>query len=328
MIPFISILIPTFNGSGILPETIRAAIIAGKNSGCGFEIIVSDDASTDNTPVNIRKEFPGLKIITAEINCGFAVTANKGIKSASGDFVLLLNSDTLLSENYFNTQFSFFEDKNTFGVMGRICEPGSERTIDAAKYPSWNGSRLISTGNFMVANTPPGFIIPTLFLSGANALMDRKKIFTLGGFNEIYSPFYMEDVDLGVRAWRLGWKCCYDPEAVCYHNPSSTIKKYYNNRFIRQISKRNKMIFHFIHLAGVRRILWITETVLNLIFRWMILDAGYYRSFYGFSGLCTESLRNKRQFGKIQKEMGVALSVENITTSIRKQIQKFTITRF
>ena len=57
-------------------------------------------------------------------------------------------------------------------------------------------------------------------------VIDTKKLKDIGGFDEIFSPFYCEDFELGLRAWRLGWKCYYDPKSYCIHDHSSTTKNY------------------------------------------------------------------------------------------------------
>jgi GT2 family glycosyltransferase len=91
-------------------------------------------------------------------------------------------------------------------------------------------------------------------LSGANALVRREYLMELGGFCELFNPYYSEDVDLGLQAWRSGWKLYFQPLSICYHAQSSTIKKLPNER-VRMIAKRNKHFLHFLHLPPV--INWI-----------------------------------------------------------------------
>ena len=55
----------------------------------------------------------------------------------------------------------------------------------------------------------------TMYLSGANAFMDKEKFMLIGKLDEIFSPFYVEDFELSLRAWRLGFTCYYDYESVC-----------------------------------------------------------------------------------------------------------------
>lgn len=277
----ISVIIPNYNGRKLLEENLPSVISAMNFSCIDYEIIIFDDASTDDSVAFLKEKHPQITILTNAKNSGFSSAANRGIREAKKQLTLLLNSDVKLKEDYLTNQFRFFEKPDTFGVMGSICSPDG-KLIDAAKYPQWSGSQIKSTLNFSLPDAPEDFLIPTYFLSGANALTDTKKLRQLGGFNEIYSPFYMEDVDLAVLAWRMGWKCYYEPKAICYHNISQTIKKHNSNNKVKLISKRNKFIFHEIHLSGSKKLFWKTEMLFNLIFRWLALDFDYYRAFMEF----------------------------------------------
>lgn len=91
----------------------------------------------------------------------------------------------------------------------------------------------------------------------------------LKGFDEIFSPFYVEDFELSLRAWRLGWKCYYDHTAICRHQTSTTIKSKSSKAYVRKIYNRNKMILHAIHLPKNKLWLWYIqlfgETILQTI---------------------------------------------------------------
>jgi GT2 family glycosyltransferase len=94
----------------------------------------------------------------------------------------------------------------------------------------------------------------TFYICGGNAIVDREKMLGLQGFLDIYHPFYMEDVDLSLRAWLSGWKLYFNPEAKCYHKHSATINKYYSKDFVNLISKRNRLILSYLYLTGYNEI--------------------------------------------------------------------------
>lgn len=269
----ISVVIPNYNGKKLLEKNLPAVFAALKNVS-DYEVIVADDASTDDSVNYIQTNWENVILIKNTINGGFSKNINSGFKKASKELVLALNSDVHLSEDYFVEQFKYFESPETFGVMGSIYNNG--KLIDAAKYPVWKAGKLVTTINVVILDKTSDWI-PTLFLSGANALMDRKKLMQLNGMDERYSPFYMEDVDLSVRAWRMGWKCYYEPKSNCNHIISSTIDSNNKKNFVKFISKRNKLIFHHIHLQGNRRVLWQTEIIFNLLFRWLFFSFDYYK---------------------------------------------------
>lgn len=312
----VSVVIPNYNGKKLLEENIPFVLSALKFSCDDYEIIVSDDASTDDSIFFLQKNYPETKILSTEKNSGFSITANRGIRAAQKQLTLLLNSDVKLSENYLADQLKYFEHTDTFGVMGSVCSPDG-KLIDAAKYPKWRGFQIKSTLNFSLLNVPEYFLIPTYFLSGANALMDTKKLKQLHGFNEIFSPFYMEDVDLSVRAWKMGWKCFYEPKAICFHRVSDTIKKHSTEKSVKIISRRNKFIFHKTHLSGNKKVFWESETLINLLFRWLTLDFDYYQSHRDFRKMFPQIKLSIEKFNALHPGKSIAQIVNEIQKSVK-----------
>ena len=104
-----------------------------------------------------------------------------------------------------------------------------------------------------------------MYLSGANALVRREKLLLLNGFDEIFSPFYVEDYELSLRAWRLGWKCYYEHFAVCRHRISATILTANKKQFVRTIYNRNKMYLHAIHFAQPLRSFWFLQIIIEFM---------------------------------------------------------------
>jgi GT2 family glycosyltransferase len=247
----VSIVIPNYNGQQLLVETIKSAHEALVSSDISdFEIILSDDASTDDSVSLVERVFPEIIIVRSAVNTGFSGNMNRGIKQASKELICFLNSDVQLTSAYFVPQLSLFESPQTFGVMGAIFDQETKDPQDGAKNARIGFLRIESNKNTFSSSE----ILPTLFLSGANALVRREYLLELGGFCEFFNPYYSEDVDLGLQAWRSGWKLYFQPLSICYHAQSSTIKKLPNER-VRMIAKRNKHFLHFLHLPPL--INWI-----------------------------------------------------------------------
>lgn len=243
----ISILIPNYNGRSLLEENLPFTRKSLESlNGIDSEIIVSDDGSTDDSVPFLKKYHSDIRVIESLINTGFSGAVNRGLAQCSGEWVLLLNSDVQLSADYFSTQIPWLQDPLLFGIMGKI--KSMDRTVvqDSAKYPGMRNGKIVSTLNYVSTGD---VACPTLFLSGANALMRLSMVRALGGMNEMFNPYYCEDVDIGLRAWRSGWKCWYEPAAICYHPNSATIRKQ-DSRKVRAISQRNKAFLHLIHLDG------------------------------------------------------------------------------
>ena len=240
----VSVIIPNYNGQELLAQFLPFTLQALKNAAVDYEVIIVDDASKDTSIAFLKANYPEIILIENHKNSGFSVTCNVGIKKASKELMLILNSDIKLSPNYFENQWQCFQDESTFGVMGRIIE---DEKHDAPRISKKIGFKYVQNKPYKVADeTLP---VPTLFLSGANALVCSKKIKQLGGFDEIFSPFYYEDTDLSLRARRLGWKCYYSFQSTCDHLGSSTVKSNHRKKLVKIIYYRNRFILHGIHLT-------------------------------------------------------------------------------
>jgi GT2 family glycosyltransferase len=247
--PSISVVIPNYNGKHLLEANLPSVFLALKFAQINYEVIVIDDASTDDSLLFIQQQYPDIKLLVNELNKGFSPTINKGIFAAQYELILALNSDVKLSENYFIDQLKYFEDSDTFGVMGKIVGLDGSGIQDGAKYPKTGFKGIKTTINYIPVTEDQEIWLPSFFLSGANALMNREKLWQLGGFDEIYAPYYYEDADLGIRAWRVGWKCYFEPRSICMHAISSTIGKLKSEK-VKIIIERNRIILNHLHLMG------------------------------------------------------------------------------
>ena len=146
----VSIVIPNYNGKHLLKENIPSIIAALTKTKIDYEIIISDDASSDDSIDFIKENYPFIKTIQSEINRGFSHTINKGINLTTKKLVLLLNSDVKLKEDYFQHQWKYFQKPDTFGVMGSIWTEDGKQLMDSAKYPVWKGGQLKTTINYLL----------------------------------------------------------------------------------------------------------------------------------------------------------------------------------
>src|SRR5689334_17711885 len=142
MLKALSVVIPNFNSASLLGQTLPTVFETLKQSGLVYEVIVSDDCSTDRSIEFLKENFPEVIIVQASQNAGFSVTANRGMAAARYDHALLLNSDVKLEPGYFDHQLRYFENPATFGVMGRIIGWDDEQIQDGAKYPSFHSAKI------------------------------------------------------------------------------------------------------------------------------------------------------------------------------------------
>lgn len=317
----ISVVIPNYNGKHLLEANLPSVVAALNSTKTECEIIVVDDASSDGSVLFLQQQYPNIKLLVNEINQGFSPTINKGIFAAKYDLILALNSDVKLTTDYFKEQFRYFEKPDTFGVMGKIVDSNEKQIQDAAKFPKTGFKGIKATYNYLPAEIPDGFWLPTFFLSGANALMDRKKLLELGGFDELFAPFYFEDADLGIRAWRVGWKCYFEPQSVCMHAVSSTISKLKSQK-VKAIIERNRIIFNYLHLTG-RQLYFYKYWLLVRCYGKLILgNRVVFRAVQLVRSNLSAVKRSHQALEMVQKRRNCFYSVQEIEHYILKQIEK------
>ena len=279
----ISVVLPNYNGRNLLEKNLPSLIASvGQYD---HEIIVVDDHSSDDSVQFLEQNYPGIIIIKSQLNQGFSSTCNKGIKIARKNFICIVNTDVTFTPDYFSHMAQEFDDISLFAVKGDIVNYNKsfDDIISTDKT-----SLLYYKRGFLRFNTKNTVSIRTLISVGEAQYIglgccfvcDRNKMLKLGGFDEIYSPFYWEDSDLALRAKELGYKLLYLPESRVYHQASSTISKHRSNIRRKLVSNRNKFLFTWRHLDNGK--IWSTHipfTVLNLLSRWVILDWRYYAAF-------------------------------------------------
>ena len=324
----LSVVIPNYNGLHLFPHTLPTVIAALRQAGLPSEIIVVDDCSTDGSVAFLKKDYPAVRLLQNEKNSGFSVTANKGVKAAQYDLVLLLNSDVKLEADYFEGQLPFFEQEDTFGVMGCIRGWEDDEIQDGAKYPFFHGVKIKTSGNYLLedeAGMNAGLY--SMYLSGANALIAKEKFLQIGGFNEIFSPFYVEDFELSLRAWRMGWKCYFHYPSVCRHKTSTTISSTRKSGFVEVIYNRNKFYLHAIHLHPSKRILWMLQLIPEAFMKVFTLRWDYFKSLFLFFNSYHRVIASRKTFLR-QAAKRKLLSVRDVVSFIRSSLKDKAIVRF
>ena len=212
----ISAVIINHNGAEFLENCVNSVVEQALKP---FEIMIIDSCSTDASG-NLLKKFSNLKVIITEQNIGFAAAANMGICESSGDHILIMNSDTCLKKDFLSKLSEASENlDSTFGMFsGKLLRIQDEGIVDSAGQFIRRTLRPIER-NYGQADKqyPAG---QCFFPCGAVMLLKREMLESVKFENEYFDEdffMYFEDFDLGLRANALGWKCCYEPEAVASH---------------------------------------------------------------------------------------------------------------
>ena len=276
----VSIIIPNYNGEQILPRALTSATEAVRAYAGQSEIIVVDDASRDNSIDLISQNFPDIKLVRHEVNKGFSEAIHSGVQAAVYPIVILLNSDVYPDRHFIDPLIRWFDREDTFSVSPLILDQdGNPSRV------SWNLVKLmrgeIRSSNWDLANALELMrkrqSLKSLFAAGGSAAIRKEMFLQLGGFLSIYHPFYYEDRDLGTRAWKLGWKTYFEPESKVVHDHSSTIKRFFSNKKIKIIRRRNRLFYLWLHLSTPRlffsHIPWVLVRLLARLLRFDVVYA-------------------------------------------------------
>lgn len=323
----VSVIIPNYNGRQLLEQYLPYTFEAVQIADVAFEIIIVDDASTDDSAAFIRANYPEVVLVINPENKGFSHSCNRGIAIAQYELILLLNSDVKLMPDYFEHQWKYFLRWDTFGVMGRIIDMEGDHIQDAARVPKFNGFKL-KTDYFYYTNDDADRLL-TFYLSGANALVDAQKLKKLGGFYELFSPFYCEDMELGIRAWRLRWKSYYEHKAVCRHQVSASTKNYETATWVKSVYYRNRFYLHALHLNGLALAGWYFQiTIIDLLPKLLAGQTWIWKSY-------KELFRNRAAIKKYKEKIETLLeenesrrNIFNVVEKIRNSVQHKKMVRF
>lgn len=211
MKPKISIIIVSYNNADLLRKTILSLI--EKITVPSIEIIVVDNASTENNVMILESEFPNIKLIKNDSNLGFGKACNLGAKIAAGLYLLFVNSDILLTGNPLPEMIRIYEENNKTGSVGvQLHNPDGTKQPSGFRFPGLfmrflqlSGLKDLILRIFPSVRVNNDKIFEVPFVSGAFLLILKTLFDELGGFDERYF-MYLEDADLCFQINKSGKK--------------------------------------------------------------------------------------------------------------------------
>lgn len=212
--PKVSIIIPVYNQIHYTYACLESIL---ENSGdISYEIIIANDCSTDITS-EIDKFVENIRVITPNKNLRFLLNCNNAAKYAKGEYILFLNNDTQVQENWLNSLVELIGRDEKIGMVGsklvypdgRLQEAGGIIWNDAS---GWNYGRLSDP-----QDPEYSYVKECDYISGA-AMMIRHELWKeIGGFDERFVPAYCEDSDLAFEVRRHGYKVMLQPSSIVVH---------------------------------------------------------------------------------------------------------------
>jgi len=294
--PDLSVIIVNWNTRALLIsciESIHKTVVDLR-----YEILVVDNASTDDSVEVVRNRFPDVRLICNERNLGFAAANNQAFDHMQGRYALLINSDARLLPGAARALFDHLETHADVGmVCGRLLHPDGTPQRSVAPFPSW--LTLITNETLLNVLFPrrypgkrriPDRPIEVASAIGACLLIRKTAIDQIGGFDEGYF-FFFEETDLARRMWENGWKVVWVPQATIVHEQGKSVGNradgrilFYRSRY-RYLRKWHPWTYPILS----------SLVVLRLIVNFLLSCAGVL-----LTAGCVKSLRNKTiVYGKL-----------------------------
>ena len=231
----ISYIIVTYSSADFIVDCINS-IAQQQPKDITSEIILIDNASTDSTVEIVRKLFPDVSLKVNIENVGFAAAVNQAASCSNGEYILLLNPDTIIKENFIEKIFSFIQNTPDASIVGvKLVDENNEH------YPSaWKKISLITIFTEMFFPYELSIKLVTEIpdkpshvqnVSGACMLIRRDVFEKLNGFDTRFF-LYFEEIDFCMRATQKGYKVYYNPDIEVRH-------------FIAKSSSENRESFFF-----------------------------------------------------------------------------------
>lgn len=270
--PPVSLIIPNYNGSKLLSENLPTVLAAISAYPGGGQLIVVDDGSTDGSLEVLKTRFPDVECVVHSENRGFSEAIHSGVHAATNESLILLNSDVQPEPDFIAPLVARLQNERVFAVQSAI------RVDQHEPHPFCLSRYVFRLGALKRLPTPElgreGWMC--LYASGGSMAVSRSKFLHLGGFLPLLKPFYWEDFDLGLRAWRSGWETWLEPRSLVLHQEKGSIRDHVKKRKIRWALQRNKLLAEWIHYPCLSLVLTAPPRILiRLLLKLLLGDIGY-----------------------------------------------------
>ena len=230
----VSIIIPNWNGRVLLEQNVHSVLIAAKNA----EVIVADDASTDDSVEFLKKTYPHVIVVPSQKRLGFSGNVNNAVAKASGEIVVLLNTDVRPEAGFLDPLREQFTDDRiaAVGCMEKSYEPNTVVLRGRGKASWINGFFIHTRGEVDKTDTA--------WVSGGSGAYRKHVWDALGGMDPLFNPFYWEDIDLSYQIQKAGYTIVFERKSIVHHfHEVGAIKTSLHPAVVQRIVYRNQFMF-------------------------------------------------------------------------------------
>lgn len=238
----LSTIIVTWNSAHDIQNCLNSLVKELKD--INSEIIVVDNSSQDDTTAIIKMSYPGVTLIKNKENRGFGAANNQGIKIAKGNFILLLNPDTIVHAGSIKTMLRFLEKENRVGMVG-------PEQLDGNGKPNLDLSHATPRGvaEYSIEHIAPESDIASSlktqyevqYLNGG-CWLTRKEVFEQAGLFDESLFLYGEEPDMCRRIRKAGWKIFFLRNAVITHFREGSIKQIGKKKYLHWAKSSLRML--------------------------------------------------------------------------------------
>jgi len=299
-IPDISICMVSFNAADYLENCLRS--LYENAPGRSFEVVIVDNASSDDSVKIIRERFPSVRLIRNSENTGFVKANNAAIRASKGRYVLCLNTDTAVLPDALDALCKFMESHPEAGA----CGPRLLNVDHTTQHQCKRGFPTVPTvlayylrlhklfpqnrffGHYLLTYLDENLINEVESLSGAAMMVRRSVIETVGMMDEDYF-MYMDDIDWCYRIKQARWKVYYVPDAQILHFGGRSTRKVVYKSLVHFY--KSQAIFYRKHYA---------------VYHYGLINSCVYAgiSMLMFAGLTVNFLRRNKVVGIRRPERG------------------------
>ena len=276
--PELSICIVNWNSGSVLRDCLQ--LVYEDERSAGWELFVVDNASTDASPAMIRDEFPQARLLQSGENLGFSRANNLALREAAGDFMLLLNPDTLPPPGSLGRLVDFMRARPGIGIAGpRLVRPDGRLELSCGRSPT----PLREIGRKLLLHTVFPFFRFAVWdyrttrsvgwVTGA-CLMIRREAAAQTGDLDPHIFMCMEDVDWCMRAHQSGWDVVYFPASEVVHIGGHSIRANFTEMLV--VSQQSLYYLFYKHFGPfhlhILRLFTVVEMVLRSVL-WGVMGA-------------------------------------------------------
>lgn len=267
----LSVIIVNYNVEHFLDQCLHS--VQRASLACSVETIIVDNASVDGSLKMLASKYPAFKVIGNTENVGFSKANNQALRMAKGEYVLLLNPDTVVAEDTFTKVVAFMDDHSEAGGLGTLMVDGKGRFLPESKrglptpavafYKIFGFSKIFPKskrfGQYHLGHLSKNETNEVDVLSGAFMLMRSSALEKVGLLDEDYF-MYGEDIDLSYRLQKGGYKNYYFADTSIIHYKGESTKKSSVNYVL--IFYKAMVIFAKKHFSGKNALLF--SSLINL----------------------------------------------------------------